>query len=108
MRSVRFTKGSDVGFSHYTAGEVACFPVDVAEKLITSGRAVDPDGANASEAALKADSVPPPSSSSATGAASTQSLFPPETPPSPATEAADIRAANLSRPQREGRRNRGR
>lgn len=102
MRPVRFTHGTEYGRTSYVAGEEAVFPDDVAARLVTSGRAVYADGANASEAAPKADTAQPLPSTSETGAASTSA----ETPPEPAAERAVIHADNVSRPQRETRRNR--
>jgi len=105
MRPVRFTRGTDHGRTYYCMGETAGFPEAVAASLVSLGCAVYADGANASEAAPKADTAPLPSPASETGVASTSS----EPAPSPAAERAALPADSVSRtPTRAERRNRGR
>lgn len=101
MRPVRFLRSADAGLSSYLTGEEAAFSDDMAAHLVKHGVAVYTDVAPTLEAAPKADSPTPPSSQTATGAASTS-----EAPPEPAKEAADIRADNVSRTTRAERRNR--
>lgn len=107
MRPVRFTKGTAFGRTSYSAGEVAGFNDTDAARLVSAGCAVYADGANASEAAPKADTAPLPPPTSETGAASTSPLFPPEALPDAASERAAVQADSMSRtPTRAERRNR--